>query len=136
LPEEELHTNAAWICLDETIKNSISEQKLEQGLVGIANLLRHIAPLHVMCDPSDLHVVPQIKSVHLEKPTIFLYDRYPGGIGLSEKVYELMEKLLEEAKEILANCSCESGCPSCVGMDVIGEDTKNVTEKLLKLYNN
>ncbi|KEF37054.1 helicase family protein with metal-binding cysteine cluster [Schinkia azotoformans MEV2011] len=134
LPEEELHTNAAWISLNEGIKNKLTDKKLEEGLIGIANLLRHVAPLHVMCDPSDLHVVPQVKAVHSEKPTIFLYDRYPGGVGLSEKVYEIMEELLAEAEQIISHCGCESGCPSCVGMEATGEDGKQLSLKLIELF--
>lgn len=134
LPEEELHTSAAWISLNQDIKNSMTEKKLEQGLIGIANILRHVAPLHVMCDPSDLHVVPQVKAVHSEKPTIFLYDRYPGGVGLCEQVYEMMEKLLDEAEAIISHCSCESGCPSCIGMESTGDDAKEIARKLLDMF--
>ncbi|WP_458412866.1 DEAD/DEAH box helicase [Schinkia sp. CFF1] len=134
LPEEELHTNAAWISLNSEIKEYMSEKKLEQGLVGIANVLRNVAPLHVMCDPSDLHVVPQVKAVHNEKPTIFLYDRYPGGVGLSEKVYEMMEELLNETERIISHCKCESGCPSCIGMEGTGEDGKQLSLKLVELF--
>lgn len=134
LPEEELHTSAAWISLNEGIKNKLTDKKLEEGLIGIANLLRHVAPLHVMCDPSDLHVVPQVKAVHSEKPTIFLYDRYPGGVGLSEKVYEIMEELLVEAEQIISHCGCESGCPSCVGMEATGEDGKQLSLMLIELF--
>lgn len=134
LPEEELHTSAAWISLNEDFKNTLNDKKLEEGLIGIANLLRHVAPLHVMCDPSDLHVVPQVKAVHSEKPTIFVYDRYPGGVGLSEKVYEIMEDLLAEAEAIINQCGCESGCPSCVGMEAIGEDGKQLSLKLIEYF--
>lgn len=134
LPEEELHTSAAWISLHNDMKAVLSEKKLEQGLIGIANVLRNIAPLYVMCDPSDLHVVPQVKAVHSEKPTIFLYDRYPGGVGLSEKVYEVMEQLFDEAKAIISRCHCESGCPSCVGIESIEENAKEIALKLLKMY--
>ncbi len=134
LPEEELHTSAAWISLNEGIKNILTDKKLEEGLIGIANLLRHVAPLHVMCDPSDLHVVPQVKAVHSEKPTIFLYDRYPGGVGLSEKVYEIMEQLLTEAEQIISHCGCELGCPSCVGMEATGEDGKQLSLKIIELF--
>ena len=54
-----------------------------------------------MCDPNDIHVVPQVKANHNEKPTIFFYDRYPGGIGLSEKIYEGIETILNEQKKWL-----------------------------------
>ena len=93
LPEEELHTSAAWISLNKDACG-MSEERLDQGLVGMAHSLKSIAPLFVMCDPGDVHVVPQVKATHNEKPTIFFYDRYPGGIGLSEKIYERMETFL------------------------------------------
>jgi DEAD/DEAH box helicase domain-containing protein len=115
LPEEELHTSAAWICFSESLTQKLSEKEMEEGLIGVANVLRHVAPLHVMCDVMDLHVVPQVKAVHSGKPTIFLYDRYPGGIGLSEHVYNEFHFLLEEAERMIQQCLCESGCPSCVG---------------------
>lgn len=115
LPEEELHTNAAWLSLSEEASSELREKHIEQGLVGVANVLRTTAPLFVMCDASDLHVVAQMKAVHSEQPTIFLYDRYPGGIGLSEIVYQSMPQLLKEARTLIERCVCEKGCPSCVG---------------------
>ncbi|QOR65206.1 DEAD/DEAH box helicase [Cytobacillus suaedae] len=136
LPEEELHTSAAWISLNKEDVKHLSEQRLEEGLIGIANVLRHVAPLLVMCDPSDLHVVPQVKALHNEQPTIFLYDRYPGGVGLSDKVFEIMESILEEAENMISYCSCEEGCPSCIGTDVVNEHVKVDTLKLIDRLRN
>lgn len=115
LPEEELHTNAAWIGFSEALLEEVGTSEVERGLVGVAHVLQHVAPLFVMCDPLDLHVIPQRKAVHSGQPTIFLYDRYPGGIGLSEQVYKQMETILARAEELICSCPCESGCPSCVG---------------------
>lgn len=130
LPEEELHTNAAWIGINGD-QQAFTEEKLEQGLIGAAHAIRSVAPLYLMCDPSDLHVVPQVKAKHSELPTIFLYDRYPGGIGLSEKAYEMMEDILYESKRMIEKCPCESGCPSCIGMDAGGTDAKWNALKLI-----
>lgn len=131
LPEEELHTNAVWLSFEKEQFNE-SEERLEQALISVANGLQSIAPLMVMCDPSDLHVVPQIKAVHNEQPTIFLYDRYPGGIGLSDKVYEQMNDVLNQTNQLIVNCSCESGCPSCIGMEAQGEYAKSDALVLLQ----
>lgn len=127
LPEMELHTNAAWISLQMEEK----EEDLEAGLVGISNLFRTIVPLFVMCDPQDIHVVPQIKAVHNEKPTVFLYDRYPGGIGLSEKVYENISEIIHRADELVVNCPCENGCPSCIGIEHTSKKAKLLVKTLL-----
>ncbi|EMT51198.1 DEAD/DEAH box helicase [Brevibacillus borstelensis] len=115
LPEEELHTNAAWLSFSEQVMNEVGKSEVERGLVGLAHVLQHVAPLFVMCDRMDLHVIPQRKAIHSGAPTIFLYDRYPGGIGLSEQVYKEMDTILARAEELILSCPCESGCPSCVG---------------------
>ncbi|WP_338789342.1 DEAD/DEAH box helicase [Metabacillus sp. FJAT-53654] len=131
LPEEELHTNAAWISLHSFNKEDMSEKRLEESLIGVAHVLQHVAPLKVMCDPSDLHVVAQIKAVHNNKPTIFLYDRYPGGVGLAKKIYETMNSVLLEALNLLSNCPCHNGCPSCIGTESISNSIKKDTYLLL-----
>lgn len=131
LPEEELHTNAVWLSFEKEQFHE-SEERLEQALISVANAIQSIAPLMVMCDPSDLHVVPQIKAVHNEQPTIFLYDRYPGGIGLSDKVYEQMNDVLSQTNQLIVNCSCEGGCPSCIGMEAQGEQAKSDALVLLQ----
>jgi DEAD/DEAH box helicase domain-containing protein len=130
LPEEELHTNAAWISLSDELAKSLKKDRLEEALLGIAHALKHIVPLSVMCDPSDISVIPQMKATHNDLPTVFLYDRYPGGVGLSNKVFETMEIVLQEAIGMIAGCPCESGCPSCTGLE--GSDhQKNDTLQLL-----
>ncbi len=131
LPEEELHTTAAWISFPESLLESIGKEDVERGLVGLAHVLRHVAPLFVMCDPADLHVTPQRKAVHSGQPSIFLYDRYPGGVGLSEQVYRDMETILAQAEGLIASCPCESGCPSCVGASEA--DVKELALSLLRV---
>ncbi|MGD6956218.1 DEAD/DEAH box helicase [Rossellomorea aquimaris] len=132
LPEEELHTSSSWISLRDAA--SFSQERLEEGLIGAAQSLKSIIPLFVMCDPSDIFVVPQIKAAHNEQPTIFIYDRYPGGIGLSEKVYEQMEKILLETFAMIERCPCKAGCPSCIGTDHSLDTAKVDTLKLLHLF--
>ncbi|SDH51774.1 DEAD/DEAH box helicase [Alteribacillus bidgolensis] len=134
LPEEELHTNACWISFPYQTVSKFGKEPLEQALIGIANVLRHVAPIHVMCDQSDLHVVPQMKATHSEKPTIFLYDRYPGGVGLSSAVYYSLLELLQNGKKLIQSCPCTTGCPSCVGSDLnLGEEAKWLTLRLMRL---
>jgi DEAD/DEAH box helicase domain-containing protein len=133
LPEEELHTNATWISFPESLFDAIGREDVERGLVGLAHVLGHVAPLFVMCDPQDLHVVPQRKAVHSGQPSIFFYDRYPGGVGLSEQVYKDMDTILRQAETIIVSCPCESGCPSCVGAEEAGGSVKNMALSLLRI---
>ncbi len=115
LPEEELHTSSYWITFHDELAGMKSANDLQFALLGLANVLIHIAPLYLMCDPLDIRVVPQVKAVQSKLPTIFFYDRYPGGIGLSERLYEMHDALLKEAHRLISGCSCLSGCPACVG---------------------
>ncbi|MGD6856887.1 DEAD/DEAH box helicase [Bacillus infantis] len=133
LPQEELHTSSAWISIGKE-QIQFDEDRIEEGLIGTAHALKHIAPLFVMCDPQDIFVVPQVKAAHNEKPTIFFYDRYPGGIGLSEKLYDGIETVILKAEGMVAGCSCENGCPSCIGTDSAMNTAKSDVLKLLALF--
>lgn len=133
LPEEELHTSSSWISIQGDVQH-ISEARIEQGLIGAAHALRYIAPIFVMCDPEDIHVVPHVKAVHNDKPTIFFYDRYPGGIGLSEKLFDGMETVIAEATAMISRCRCDNGCPSCIGTDTANEHVKRDTMNLLNIF--
>ncbi|MBS2969360.1 DEAD/DEAH box helicase [Metabacillus sp. KIGAM252] len=131
LPEEILHTNSAWLSLNMDNRDW-TEDRVEEAIMGMANVFRHIAPLKVMCDPSDLHVVPQVKASHNELPTVFLYDRYPGGVGLSKKIFEQFHELVGESHDLIYACPCEHGCPSCIGTDGSMDSQKLDTLTLLK----
>jgi DEAD/DEAH box helicase domain-containing protein len=115
LPEEELHTSGYWFSFTEEAEQGRSANDMQMALLGLANVLIHLAPLHLMCDPFDIRVVPQVKATHTKRPTIYFYDRYPGGIGLSQRLYEKHDELLEEAERLIVGCGCLSGCPACVG---------------------
>lgn len=116
LPEQELHTTATWISISEEIQKEFGKEALETALTGLSYVLQAVASVYVMCDQNDLRVVPQIKAIHSSKPTIFLYDRYPGGVGLSEDVYKYIDVILQKSHQYIRSCSCKDGCPSCVGV--------------------
>ena len=67
-----------------------------------------------MSDPRDIFGI--VSARNTPRPAIYLYDHYPGGIGYAEKGYDKIEDLLRRALDILKNCPCSSGCPSCVGL--------------------
>ncbi|HPS39605.1 MAG TPA: DEAD/DEAH box helicase [Candidatus Cloacimonadota bacterium] len=89
---------------------------IQSGLAGLSYLLVNLAPFFVMCDRKDLDVFFEDESELGEgNPIVLIYDRVPGGIGLSRKLYELHDKLLGEALRLAKACPCENGCPSCTG---------------------
>jgi DEAD/DEAH box helicase domain-containing protein len=131
LPEMEMHTSAVWISFPEIWIDRFGKDVFQGVLVGLSHLLRHAAPLYVMCDQADLSVVPKIKAPQTGSPVIFIYDKYPGGIGLSRKLYEAMPELLEKAREMTATCHCQTGCPSCIGLVSEGKAVKSALLRLL-----
>jgi DEAD/DEAH box helicase domain-containing protein len=81
----------------------------------MAHLLSGIAPLFLMCDPKDLQAVAQVRCPFTSAPTVFLYERNPGGVGLAEGLYAAHASLLQAALDLARGCACADGCPSCVG---------------------
>ncbi len=133
LPETDMHTTALWWTLPEGLAQRASGDRLKNGMLGIANLLRIVCPLYLMCAPRDIAVVYQVKSPITGEPTILIYDNCPGGIGLSQKAYGMKELLLTKALQVAEDCSCRYGCPSCVGpVGEVGEDGKRTAIWLLK----
>ncbi len=133
LPEEQMHTSAYWLSLPPDISGRMREAELQGALTGLANALQNISPLYLMCDPRDVGVYPQIRSPFTDRATIFIYDRVPGGIGFSARLYDLHSELLRGARDLIRSCPCESGCPSCVGPATeVGPDAKTNTLGILK----
>ena len=107
--------------------------EMENGMLGVANLLRIVAPLYLMCSPQDVCVVYQVKSPITDKPTLIIYDNYPGGVGLAQKAYSMQRLLLEKCLEIVTGCTCSQGCPSCVGpIGEVGLDGKETAIRILR----
>lgn len=90
--------------------------RMRSGLSGLAYVLGNLAPLFLMCDAGDLgtHVEP-VENKNFGQPTVVLYDHVPAGIGFSEKLFEMHEELIARALELVSQCPCADGCPSCVG---------------------
>lgn len=132
LPETDMHTNAMWWTLKDSIRDSYDKDTLQGGMLGIANLLRIVAPLYLMCSPRDISVHYQVKCPFTDKPTIIMYDTCPGGIGLAEKAYSMREMMLIQSLQAARDCKCSEGCPSCTGpVSVTGKNGKKTAIEIL-----
>jgi DEAD/DEAH box helicase domain-containing protein len=90
--------------------------RIRSGLAGLGFALGNLAPLSLMCDPRDLgtHTDPAWKPAN-NLPSVVLYDLVPAGIGFSQRLFEIHNELIQRALELVSECGCEDGCPSCVG---------------------
>jgi DEAD/DEAH box helicase domain-containing protein len=147
-----MHTTAFWLTLSpaflQSLQFPISDR--QDGMNGLLYALESIASLLLMCDRLDLGsaigeggtpsgggewpVSPPDGGVQeYFEPTLYLYDAYPGGIGLSEPLYRMYASLLHKTLELIAGCGCEKGCPSCVGpAGEAGSRAKEVARVILE----
>jgi DEAD/DEAH box helicase domain-containing protein len=115
LPESTIHTTAAWFTLPPQTAGAMSADRLQGALAALSHTLLNVAPLYLMCDPRDLGRVFEVRSPHTGLPTVYLYERAPGGVGLAERLHRFHEHLVRSAVELVEACGCAAGCPSCVG---------------------
>lgn len=133
LPQTDMHTVGMWWTLPPAISARYHDDDFQGALLAISHLLGIVAPMDLMCAVKDLSVVYQVKAPITDLPTLFVYDSYPGGIGLSEKAYDMQELLLEQALHMLEDCPCGKGCPSCTGPESeIGRHGKKYAREILK----
>ena len=155
LPDQELHTTAVWWQLPQAVlmRAFASKQDALDGFLGAAYALHVVATVAVMADARDLQksvgngdgawfAVPDGKGrgraqdadgnavavvdVQQFVPTVFLYDNFPGGVGLSEPLWQRQAELVQRARELVERCDCVAGCPACVGPVLAIDESKLV----------
>jgi DEAD/DEAH box helicase domain-containing protein len=119
LPRLTLDTAGLWLGLSEATMQDLGRRGLNpwEALSGVRNLFVQLLPLMAMCDPMDLQ--GNLDSSNLGAPTLFLFDRYPGGLGFAEQGWARLDELTQAALAHLEGCPCGTGCPACVGLPVL-----------------
>jgi DEAD/DEAH box helicase domain-containing protein len=162
LPDQEMHTTALWWQVEpEALAAALpGRQQAVEGFLGAAYALHHVAALSAMAEIRDLGravgdgdgdwsaVVGadgrgQMRGGDNEPldpaaqrrfaPTLFLYDNYPGGVGLSAPLFDNAGKLVSDARRLVEDCPCNAGCPACVGPILAGDELRTATPKGLAL---
>ncbi|MBI3092012.1 MAG: DEAD/DEAH box helicase [Candidatus Tectomicrobia bacterium] len=126
LPPESFETVGLWIEIENVIKHAVQARQLH--FMGAIHAVEHAAiallPLFVLCERDDMGGISYAEHPEVGKAAIFLYDGYPGGVGLAAHAYTLIEELLRATLELLRDCPCEEGCPSCVHSPKCGSGNK------------
>jgi DEAD/DEAH box helicase domain-containing protein len=129
LPRTEFSTRALWYELDELIA---AEAFAMEHLLGALHALEHaqiaVLPLIAMCDRWDIGGLSTNAHPQTGGPTIFIYDGHPGGVGITRRGYEAFDRLVGDARRLIGECACRSGCPSCIQSPKCG----NLNEPLSK----
>ncbi|MFA9269301.1 MAG: DEAD/DEAH box helicase [Baekduiaceae bacterium] len=129
LPETTFQTQALWYEPDADL---LAEDFPLDVLLGALHATEHtqiaVLPLLAMCDRWDIGGLSTNAHPQTGMPTIFIYDGHPGGVGITRVGYHVFETLVADAHQLIADCPCEKGCPSCVQSPKCG----NLNEPLHK----
>jgi DEAD/DEAH box helicase domain-containing protein len=128
LPEQNFATQALWYVLPERLRGAVPIEALLGSLHATEHGQIAVLPLIAMCDRWDIGGLSTNVHFQTGAATIFIYDGYPGGVGISLRGYEQFDRLLGDAERLISECPCESGCPSCVQSPKCG----NLNEPLHK----
>jgi DEAD/DEAH box helicase domain-containing protein len=126
LPPLTFRTKAFWIIPSDHVGESVTAAGLDfaGGLHGAEHAIIALMPLHVMCDRWDIGGLSSPVFGDHGEPVVFVYDACEGGIGLAEKAYEVLPALLASAHELVRDCTCGKGCPSCIYSPKCGNDNQ------------
>ncbi|MGZ7108199.1 MAG: DEAD/DEAH box helicase [Methanobacterium sp.] len=134
LPPIQFKTKGMWFTLPENLKEGIKcaisgKEVFEGGIHGVEHAMIAIIPFHVMCDRFDIGGVSTPNHEHTKMATIFIYDGYEGGIGLTGKAFDLIEEITRMTHELVRDCTCEEGCPACIYSPKCGNDNKPLNKE-------
>ena len=118
LPPQTLLTSGMWLIplKDVYVHVRNAGRVAREGLLGISNVIKEVIPVFAMCDRMDIGAA--VDSSAANAPAIFVYDRFPGGLGFALKAYEMVEDVMAACLDLIDECACENGCPSCVGSPI------------------
>jgi len=131
LPEQIIETEGLWLDIPQEIVDSLEYEKYH--FMGAIHALEHamiaLFPLLVLCDRNDIGGISCPLHNQTEKASIFIYDGYPGGVGLAREAFEKFEDLLLQSRQTIKHCKCDNGCPSCVHSPKCGSGNRPIDKR-------
>ncbi|MFW6012907.1 MAG: DEAD/DEAH box helicase [Candidatus Bipolaricaulota bacterium] len=126
LPPLDFKTEALWITFLPEVLQKLRNRSLDPsgGLHGLEHALIAATPIHAMCARRDIGGLSSIAHGSSNDPIVFLYDSYEGGIGIAEKCYGVARSLFQTTYELVKDCECKGGCPSCIYSPQCGNDNQ------------
>ena len=126
LPSQVFETVGMWLEIPDPVKNAVYAQgrHFMGGIHALEHVLISMFPLFALADRYDIGGISHPAHPQVGRAAIFIYDGYPGGVGLSVRAYEILEDLVRRALSLTAACPCEDGCPSCIHSPKCGSGNK------------
>jgi DEAD/DEAH box helicase domain-containing protein len=115
LPPTTFETEAIWYILsDEQLEGLEPLPRLLGALHAVEHAMIAVLPLWAMCDRWDIGGLSTNLHFQTGRPTVFVYDGHPGGVGIARRGYDEFEGWVADTERLLRGCPCADGCPSCV----------------------
>jgi DEAD/DEAH box helicase domain-containing protein len=135
LPPLRFTTIALWFDLPEKAISTVVDAHLdfEGGLHAVEHAAIAVLPLFALCDRNDIGGVSTPLHPDTGKAEVFIYDAYPGGIGIAERGFALINQLWETTLKAIAECPCQDGCPSCIQSPKCGNNNQPLDKKAAQL---
>ena len=126
LPPQIFETTGFWIEIPPAIRDAVQQQELHfmGGIHATEHASIAIFPLFVLSDRNDIGGICFDRHPQVGGPAIFIYDGYPGGVGIAHGGYDQVGELLRATLALIRDCACETGCPSCVHSPKCGSGNK------------
>lgn len=134
LPETELQTRGLYFTIPTDLQRDLEarEGSFSGAIHAAEHALISLFPTAILCDRRDVGGLSTPLHPHTERSTIFVYDGYPGGIGLTREGYEQLGPLLDRTEALLATCDCADGCPACVQSPHCGNANEPLDKELAR----
>jgi DEAD/DEAH box helicase domain-containing protein len=135
LPPHHFPTVALWFDLPpEAMARLVKAQlDLAGGLHAVEHAAIAILPLFALCDRNDIGGVSTPFHPDTGRAQIFIYDAYPGGIGIAEKGFDIVTELWQATLRVIAECPCQEGCPGCIQSPKCGNNNKPLDKAAAKI---
>ena len=131
LPPQTFETVGLWVEIEDLIKGMVRDEGLHfmGGIHAIEHAAISLFPLFALCDRNDIGGISYTFHPQLEKAAIFIYDGYPGGVGLAQRGFEIVLDLLTKTLDLVKGCPCDQGCPACIYSPRCGSGNKPLDKK-------
>ncbi|MFC2034676.1 DEAD/DEAH box helicase [Chloroflexota bacterium] len=135
LPPQHFPTVALWFDLPPKAITQLDKAQLDfaGGLHAVEHAAIAILPLFALCDRNDIGGLSTSLHPDTGRAQIFIYDAYPGGIGITEKGFHLIQEVWYATLETIIECPCQEGCPSCIQSPRCGNNNNPLDKKAAQL---
>ncbi len=115
LPETTFETEAVWYLPEPGQLRDLDRMPVLLGALHAAeHAMIALLPLWAMCDRWDIGGLSTNLHPQTGRPTGFVYDGHPGGVGIAARGFDAFEGWAADTARMIEGCPCADGCPSCV----------------------